>query len=991
MKPWTRIEIVIDLVRLDRRHAKLVISVKTQAPYPAPAGTEPVIHHEVLATFVSKIARIPSHLRHAPEAWLERVEDIVAPAANPLVRFRVVSRGTPAWSARMARLRWSLILADWLPDTVVTFVGTTARATPLLTLPLTISSGTDESFIDADTSRVEGVGWMRTGYGGHIVHVPHHAPLVISGRTRLVVDVRDPVRPASWAREHLLTKLVRRGRVSALRVVAPPPRAAAFLGEFHRSVMHDDPLDAAVASGMRHAKLATGAVRLDLLSGAEDSLRLRSAVVEQRIAQASLPAISFGVGAKSFKAFDGDIGVLHQQLDAIDFAHEDHGVRAANEMFQQARDERDIATSVANDRTRPDRHYKRSANLWLTDEHEREVDVRARALGVKTNYMLQFAIQERRRSTGAHAAIPAERLRALFDRHDTLEMTVSLFAPPDRIKLGRHRLTLALRELGDSDTLSFPMRPLLAGPTAVRACLQYQGSLIQSVVLRLLVAEQEEEIERSRTRGLRQDYAASVEDLATVKSKPVHLSLFFNSAVDGTHWIGASTLDGAPVAGFDDGQLFEIAPDDLTQHAVDVRAALANAQGTRVNGKPTRFPIYRYGGAARTISDDELKNRRDELVKLAKEGRGMFAALFEPAPVIAAGPQQAAPDRAKQVAAALARVHAALSGPDLILEVGKCHSTAPNPPWGMVYDFPLDPDAPNLKLCPVIDADLVAGGSLSTDPKRCLGQAECPMRKPNPDRVVCPFGFWGFRHELDQPPNQAAPGGKARRSPLQLAPSPVPVAAAVYAFDETKDHIANITRILKTVEVSPSPLPVLETPSPEGAARDAILATIRKGEHSVIYFFCHGDAKTRDVKLIVGTGDKIGMATVPEPSHAGAQDWKLDQWSKTTPLVFLNGCNTLAYEPDVKSKFLNRFMALGACGVIGTDIEVFTTIAAEVGDEVLSQLFAAGGKRLGRILLDVRRELLREYNPLGLAYVSYAPASLHIHRPGCWCEPTPPP
>jgi len=84
-------------------------------------------------------------------------------------------------------------------------------------------------------------------------------------------------------------------------------------------------------------------------------------------------------------------------------------------------------------------------------------------------------------------------------------------------------------------------------------------------------------------------------------------------------------------------------------------------------------------------------------------------------------------------------------------------------------------------------------------------------------------------------------------------------------------------------------------------------------------------------------------------------------------------------------------MALGACGVIGTDIEVFTTIAAEVGDEVLSQLFAAGGKRLGRILLDVRRELLREYNPLGLAYVSYAPASLHIHRPGCWCEPTPPP
>jgi hypothetical protein len=77
---------------------------------------------------------------------------------------------------------------------------------------------------------------------------------------------------------------------------------------------------------------------------------------------------------------------------------------------------------------------------------------------------------------------------------------------------------------------------------------------------------------------------------------------------------------------------------------------------------------------------------------------------------------------------------------------------------------------------------------------------------------------------------------------------------------------------------------------------------------------------------------------------------------------------------------------LGSGGVVGTEIEVRTELAREVGVRLVESILE--GRSLGEAFLDLRRQLLREGNPLGLAYTYHAPAGLHLHAPeGCaWCR-----
>jgi hypothetical protein len=74
--------------------------------------------------------------------------------------------------------------------------------------------------------------------------------------------------------------------------------------------------------------------------------------------------------------------------------------------------------------------------------------------------------------------------------------------------------------------------------------------------------------------------------------------------------------------------------------------------------------------------------------------------------------------------------------------------------------------------------------------------------------------------------------------------------------------------------------------------------------------------------------------------------------------------------------------------VIGTEIKIWTQLAAPFGVGVLERML--DGASLGEAFLAERRHLLRQLNPLGLAYSFYAPASLHLHDEGeasgcAWC------
>ncbi len=82
---------------------------------------------------------------------------------------------------------------------------------------------------------------------------------------------------------------------------------------------------------------------------------------------------------------------------------------------------------------------------------------------------------------------------------------------------------------------------------------------------------------------------------------------------------------------------------------------------------------------------------------------------------------------------------------------------------------------------------------------------------------------------------------------------------------------------------------------------------------------------------------------------------------------------------------LDRLHELGASGVVGTEIQVYPSLAYPFGLALIERVL--NGDSLGEAFLAERKELLRKFSPLGLAYTYYAAAGLHIHVEGscAWC------
>jgi hypothetical protein len=69
-------------------------------------------------------------------------------------------------------------------------------------------------------------------------------------------------------------------------------------------------------------------------------------------------------------------------------------------------------------------------------------------------------------------------------------------------------------------------------------------------------------------------------------------------------------------------------------------------------------------------------------------------------------------------------------------------------PWGLVYDIPLQPlDSEKHKICKIVDL-WQDGEALPVE-----GVYSCPHSEEHELNTICPFGFWGMRHVIEQPPS----------------------------------------------------------------------------------------------------------------------------------------------------------------------------------------------------------------------------------------------
>lgn len=276
-------------------------------------------------------------------------------------------------------------------------------------------------------------------------------------------------------------------------------------------------------------------------------------------------------------------------------------------------------------------------------------------------------------------------------------------------------------------------------------------------------------------------------------------------------------------------------------------------------------------------------------------------------------------------------------------------------PAAMFYDYPLDTGAQELRLCGSFRESMSSQNTFLGDTP-CFHGA-CP--DCNDDEVVCPGGFWGFRHNLGMPLSAA----KGTTAPLVLECLSGPHLAVAVSTDPQftmrVEHEIALKRLLAS----------------DGwhycANRGDLRQLLTNTNAHVVYFYCHGGMSGSTPYLLVGPLGQRGI------TNDNLYNWDLN-WVNPRPIVFINGCHTTALEPKTAINFVSGFVEhANAAGVIGTEITVFEPLASAFAEDCLRRFI---GKRdeIGKAVRDARLALLKAGNPLGLVYIPYVVPTLGL-------------
>jgi hypothetical protein len=231
-------------------------------------------------------------------------------------------------------------------------------------------------------------------------------------------------------------------------------------------------------------------------------------------------------------------------------------------------------------------------------------------------------------------------------------------------------------------------------------------------------------------------------------------------------------------------------------------------------------------------------------------------------------------------------------------------------------------------------------------------------------KVVCPYGFWGYRYIVEQLPARVERGQPAR--PLEEL---VRNGGGLHLSAFVSTQLASVPTHLGNLEgLAPSPpLDLVRIDSFTGA-EEAL-----KGEggcaSDVLYFFTHGGRdEFGEPCLAVGADDML--------TYVDLDAWKIQL--ARNPLVVLNACETAAYSPDDFENLIRFFVQRGAAGVVATQCD----IKEQLADAMIVPFFASFFSRVpaGQAMFAARLGLLRKNDPRGLAYSLFASADVILEQ-----------
>src|SRR5438067_10356804 len=237
--------------------------------------------------------------------------------------------------------------------------------------------------------------------------------------------------------------------------------------------------------------------------------------------------------------------------------------------------------------------------------------------------------------------------------------------------------------------------------------------------------------------------------------------------------------------------------------------------------------------------------------------------------------------------------------------------------------------------------------------------------------VICPYGFWGLRHIIEEPPSMNAPLAESGNTVLRGSTLTVSVATTGDPTLQT-GIAAHLNRVRGMAGVQ-------FHPDAQASDWDSVAEMLRAPE--IAYFLCHGDydASSRTTYLNVGAGNRISpddflsWAQLQPPDGPDLQAWK-----RRHPFIFINGCHTSALKPGDIVSFVGCFSDMQASGILGTEVSVVLPVAAEVAEFVFGSLVNSDAPAVGEVLRAVRWNLANKGNLLGLAYTLYGLADLRV-------------
>ena len=301
-------------------------------------------------------------------------------------------------------------------------------------------------------------------------------------------------------------------------------------------------------------------------------------------------------------------------------------------------------------------------------------------------------------------------------------------------------------------------------------------------------------------------------------------------------------------------------------------------------------------------------------------------------------------------------------------------------PWGVLYEYPME--GPEYRPCDIITEEWDENGQRDKS-----ADISCPYKSEewHKSNVVCPYGFWGLKHVIEQPASglrRSEGQWRMSASPRVLTNNGFPItliATEDVDQDAFTDHI-NYLKKLKGVRFEPF-----------DPVRDKDKAKEVLHSPQIIYFLCHGEWEPKNLQerenaipyLSIGKHDddlkhKIFPTTLTNWSVE--RSLGASEWAHRRPLVIINGCETANINPKKEANFVTAFDYLGASGVIGTEVSMLVDAAYEVAEEILRHLTETKGGQIGRAVREMRWKLINKGNLIGLAYTPYCRAALHIEN-----------